>query len=474
VAAAYRGRVIDFRGRNPLRAAGYLVGGVLVGAPLLVGMLVLGVVGAALSVVLVGLPLLVLLALSGVPVGALERWRLRLLSGLGEVRHAPTPPGTAPRRTAASPKYVQYEGDAAARRCTAPNDAGTHPTSRDRLGPATVPDPHRTPAEPGLTAWARLRLTEQATWRELAYALLLAFVLWPLDLLVLAFALAVPGAMIGAPVQLAVSAGSSGDTRIVKLWLIDSYPQAAVCAAAGLVLLLALLWPLTLYARARAAFARLLLAPREAETERRLAEVTRSRARLVAAFDAERRRIERDLHDGAQQRLVALSMTLGLARLDAPLALAGQLAAAHEEAGQVLGELRELIHGIHPQVLADYGLADAIADAADRSPVPVEVSLELPRFAESVESAAYFAVREALANVGKHSGATRARIDGSYQDGRLLIGVRDDGCGGADPAAGSGLTGLADRLAVLDGTLTVTSPAGGPTVLRLEIPCPSR
>lgn len=420
MAAAYRERVIDFRGRNPLRAAGYLGTGVLVGAPLLVGMLLLGVLGAALSVVLVGLPLLVLLALSGVPVGALERLRLRLLD------------------------------------------------------PEPVPDPHGTPAEPGLTVWVRLRVTEQATWRELAYTVLLAFVLWPLDLLVLALTLIVPGAMIGAPVQLAVAAGASGDTRIVKLWLIDSHPQAALCAAAGLVLLLALLWPLALYARARAGFARLLLAPREAEAERRLGEVTRSRARLVAAFDAERRRIERDLHDGAQQRLVALTMTLGLARLDAPPALAGQLAAAHEEADRVLVQLRELIHGIHPQVLADYGLADAIADAADRSPVPVEVSLDLPRFAESVESAAYFAVSEALANVGKHSGAARAWIDGSYEEGRLLVDVRDDGCGGADPAAGSGLTGLADRLAVLDGKLTVTSPVGGPTVLRLEIPCPSR
>ncbi|MFI1437719.1 sensor histidine kinase [Streptomyces fructofermentans] len=421
--------MIDFRGRNPLRAAGYLGTGVLVGVPLLAGLLVLGGVGAALSVVLVGLPLLVLLALSGVPVGALERRRLRLLD------------------------------------------------------PRPVPGPHRTPAEPGLAAWAGLRLTEQATWRELAYAVLLALVLWPLDLLVLTLTLVVPGAMAGAPVQLALS---GGDTRLVKLWRIDGYPEAVLCAAAGAVLLLALLWPLVLYAGARAALARLLLAPREAEDGHRLAEVTRSRARLVAAFDAERRRIERDLHDGAQQRLVALTMTLGLARLDAPPALAGRLAAAHEEAGLVLGELRELIHGIHPQVLADYGLADAVADAADRSAVPVEVALDLPRFAESVESAAYFAVREALANAGRHSGATRVRIDGSYdtgggergagagEGGRLWIEVRDDGRGGADPAAGGGLTGLADRLAVLDGTLGVTSPPGGPTVLRLEIPCPIR
>lgn len=400
-----------------LRAVGYLGGGVLAGVPLFLGLLLLGILGITLAPVLVGLPLLALLALSGVPVGVVERWRLGFLGPV----------------------------------------------------PVPVPDPHRTPAEPGLTAWARLRFTEQATWRELAYTVLLAGVLWPLDLLALFGAVVVPGAMIGAPLQLSVS---GGDTRIAKLWLIDTYGQAVLCAAGGVVLLLVALWPLTAYAGLRAALARLLLAPREAETERELAEVTRSRARLVAAFDAERRRIERDLHDGAQQRLVALTMTLGLARLDAPPGpLAERLAHAHDEAGQVLSELRELIHGIHPQVLADYGLADALADAADRSAVPVDVAVELPRFAESVEAAAYFAVREALANIGKHSGARRAWLNGSYADGQLGIEVGDDGTGGADPGLGSGLTGLADRLAVLGGTLTVTSPPGGPTVLRLEIPC---
>ncbi|MET8227417.1 sensor domain-containing protein [Streptomyces sp. NPDC005301] len=405
--------------RGPVRAFAYLVTGVLTGAPILVGLLVLGVVGVALTPLLVGLPLLVLLALSGVPVGVLERRRLRLA---GPASALPGPP-----------------------------DGGS---------------PHRTPDEPGLAAWARLRLTEPATWRELAYTVLLASVLWPLDLLVLTATIAVPAAMTGAPVQLALS---GGDTRVVKLWPVDSYASAALCATTGAVLLLLLLWPLDRYARARAALARLLLAPREAE--QRLAEVTRSRARLVAAFEAERRRIERDLHDGAQQRLVALGMNLGLLRLDAPPELAARLAAAQRESEQVLLELRELIHGIHPQVLADYGLGDAIADAADRSAVPVEVAVELPRFEEPVESAVYFAVREALANVGRHSGAGQARITGAHARGRLRVEVRDDGRGGADPVRGSGLTGLADRLAALDGTLTVTSPAGGPTVLCLEIPC---
>lgn len=241
---------------------------------------------------------------------------------------------------------------------------------------------------------------------------------------------------------------------------------------AGLVLLAVLLYPLAAPAGARAQLARLLLAPREGELRDRLTEVTRSRARLVSAFEAERRRIERDLHDGAQQRLVALTMTLGLARLDVPAGpLADRLATAHDEAGRVLTELRELIHGIHPQVLADYGLGAALADAADRSAVPVDTGIELPRLDQSVETAAYFAVCEALTNIAKHSGADRAALTARHRRGRLEIEVRDDGDGGADPAAGTGLTGLADRIAVLDGTLTITSPPGGPTVLRVEIPC---
>jgi signal transduction histidine kinase len=202
-------------------------------------------------------------------------------------------------------------------------------------------------------------------------------------------------------------------------------------------------------------------------------ELSRSRVRLVDAFEAERRRIERDLHDGAQQRLVALTMTLGLARLDAPPGpLADQLAKAHDEAGKALAELRELIHGIHPKVLADYGLGAAVADAADRSAVPVDVDLPLPaRFEQAVEAAAYFVVCEALANIAKHSGASRAQVSGGHTGGRLVLEVRDDGRGGADVSAGSGLTGLADRVSVLDGRLSLSSPPGGPTLLRVEFPC---
>ncbi|MFD9906081.1 sensor histidine kinase [Streptomyces sp. NPDC059063] len=395
------------------RGALYVGTGFLLGLLLCAGL----ALGLTLSLILIGIPLL---ALAGIPVGALERQRLRLMLP----------------------------------------------------GPAATP--HRTPEAPGLTAWLRLRVREQATWRELAYAVLMAVVLWPLDLTVAACTLGLPLALVAAPAQLALTGGpDGGGARPAKLWLVDAYPAAWGTAALGLVLLAVLAYPLGAYAVARARLALLLLSAREAETEARLAEVTRSRARLVAAFEAERRRIERDLHDGAQQRLVALSMTLGLARLDADPEgpLAARLATAHREADQVLAELRELIRGVHPQVLADYGLAAALEDAADRSPVPVDTDVRLPRLPEPVESAGYFAVREALANVAKHSGAARVALRARYADGALRVDVRDDGHGGADPARGTGLTGLADRLAVLDGTLTVTSPPGGPTVLSLEIPC---
>ncbi|WP_328400263.1 sensor domain-containing protein [Streptomyces sp. NBC_00390] len=396
------------RGVWPWRSAGYLASSVLTGLPALVALVVL----AGFSLVLVGLPLLVL---GGVSLAVVERRRL----GMADAEPAPSP--------------------------------------------------HRTPAEPGLAAWLRLRLAEQATWREFAYGLLHALVLWPLDLLAVGVAIGLPLGMAAAPLQLALD---GHEARVVKTVLVTGYPQAFAAAAAGAVLLAVLLYPLAALAGARAQLTRLLLAPREGELRDRLTEVTRSRARLVAAFEAERRRIERDLHDGAQQRLVALTMTLGLARLDAPAGpQADRLEAAHGEAGRVLTELRELIHGIHPQVLSDYGLGAALADAADRSPVPVEADLRLPRLDRSVETAAYFAVNEALANAAKHSGADRIRLDGRYEDGLLFIEVRDDGRGGAAAAKGTGLTGLADRLAVLDGTLTITSPTGGPTSLRVEIPC---
>lgn len=405
------------RTARPWRAAAYLLGGGLGGAFAFVVMLLLAVSGTVLAVVLVGLPLLAALALAGVPFAALERRRLRLVD------------------------------------------------------PVPVPDPHRDPDRTGLAAWARTRFREQATWRELGYVLLAATVLWPLELLAVGAALFLPADLIATPVLLALD---GEQVNPLKIHGITGYPEALLCAAAGLLLLPLLLYGLGVLAGARAALARLMLSPGPADLAFRVTELTSSRARLAAAFDAERRRIERDLHDGAQQRLVALSMTLGLARLDAPAGspLAGQLAAAHAEAGQVLTSLRELIHGIHPQVLTDRGLPDAVADVADRSPIPVDTDFELPgRLPEQAESAGYFFVSEALANAARHSGAKRITVTGRHDGARLTVEVADDGRGGADAAKGSGLTGLADRVSVVDGRLTLTSPPGGPTLLRVEIPC---
>ena len=402
----------------PWRSAGYLLTGALTGALLLVGLVVSTVAGGVLALALVGLPLLLGTALAGLPVARLERARLRLVDG----------------------------------------------------DPA--PDPHLPPAAPGLRAWLTTRLRERATWRELGHALLFAVLLWPVDALALTAGLLLPAAVTATPLLMA-TVGDGREAKVLKLWTVTSWPAAAGAAVLGVALLVVGAYLLGVAAGAHAGLTRLLIAPREAGLHAVVTELTRSRVRLVDAFEAERRRIERDLHDGAQQRLVALTMTLGLARLDAPPGpLADQLARAHDEAGRALEELRELIHGIHPQVLADYGLAAAVADAADRSAVPVDVDLDLTgRLPGSVEAAAYFVVCEALANVARHSGASRARVGGGHRDGRLLLEIGDDGRGGARAGAGSGLTGLADRVSVLDGRLTLSSPVGGPTLLRVEIPC---
>ncbi|MFC8532413.1 sensor histidine kinase [Streptomyces sp. NPDC057249] len=400
----------------PWRAALYLLTGAFTGVLTLVVLLLLAVAGGALAVVLVGLPLLLTLALSGIPLAALERRRLRLVD------------------------------------------------------PRPLEPVHGEPDGTGLIAWLRTRLREWATWRELAYALLTAVVLWPLEAVTVGAALTICGGLISTPVVLAVSGGE--EVRVLKLWLAHSYPAAFGALLAGLVLLPVFAYPVGVLAAWRAALTRALLSDSGAGA--RLRELDRSRSRLVDAFEAERRRIERDLHDGAQQRLVALSMTLGLARLEGPdEPLDGLLAKAHGEADTALVEIRELIRGIHPQVLTDRGLSAAVEDVADRSVVPVDVELDLPeRLPGAVESGVYFAVCEALANAAKHSGAERVRVSGRVARGRLVVEVADDGRGGASAGAGTGLQGVADRLSVLDGRLVLSSPPGGPTVFRLEVPVP--
>ena len=214
----------------------------------------------------------------------------------------------------------------------------------------------------------------------------------------------------------------------------------------------------------------------DAELRASLAELRASRARIVEAGDAERRRLERDLHDGAQSRLVALKLLLTSARLRARRGgddVEGMLGEAIEELDTSLSELRELARGIHPAVLTDHGLEPALQALASRAPVPVEVKADPEeRLPGNVESAAYFVVSEALANVAKYAQATEAAVAVRRTDGRVTVDVTDDGIGGADVNRGSGLRGLADRVAALDGTLSLESPVGGGTHLHAEIPCP--
>ncbi|HEY2316200.1 MAG TPA: histidine kinase, partial [Streptosporangiaceae bacterium] len=222
--------------------------------------------------------------------------------------------------------------------------------------------------------------------------------------------------------------------------------------------------------------ARLLLAPtRGSELASQVARLTQTRSQTLDASAAELRRIERDLHDGAQARLVAMGMALDAAGhlLDDDLASARALIReARDSSALALAELRDLVRGIHPPVLADRGMAEAIRALTLGMPLHVDYACDLAdRPPAPVESAAYFAVSELLANVSKHADASRAWIDIRHEAGMLRIGISDDGRGGAEPARGTGLRGIERRLAAFDGVLALSSPAGGPTVVNLEIPC---
>lgn len=214
----------------------------------------------------------------------------------------------------------------------------------------------------------------------------------------------------------------------------------------------------------------------QAEVQAQLEQVRASRARIVEAGDAERRRLERDLHDGAQQRLVTLSLALGMARDRAAGAdpeLAALITSAGKEAREALTELRELARGIHPAVLTETGLTGAVQALVERSPVAVTIT-EVPdgRFPAAVEATAYFVISEALANVAKHAMADGAQVTICRHPGRLVVEVSDDGAGGARAEGGSGLRGLADRVASVGGVLRVDSPPGGGTRLEADLPCP--
>jgi signal transduction histidine kinase len=261
-------------------------------------------------------------------------------------------------------------------------------------------------------------------------------------------------------------------------WIVDSPLQALPLTVIGVP---AVLVSLNLYnglAWLWALFARVMLGPSAAQLHERVDDLRDARARIIAAADAERRRIERDLHDGAQQRLVALSLTLGMAesRLAAdPAAAAPLIAQAREEAQHAVKELRELASGIHPALLSERGLGPALEALAARAPVPTTVDgVPEQRLPPPVESACYFVTAEALTNVAKYAGATSAGVHLAVEHGRARLIVRDDGAGGADLSSGTGLRGLRDRVEALDGRLEVDSPPGLGTTVIAEIPLGDR
>ncbi|MEV0677827.1 sensor domain-containing protein [Actinosynnema sp. NPDC050436] len=338
-----------------------------------------------------------------------------------------------------------------------------------------IPPPYRRLPEGSLYTRTKAMLTDPATWRDFAYWMVMlplgivefavVVALWPAVLALTFF----PLVWHWLPGTLEVSIGDA-------TWLVDSLGKALPLSVLGLLLGVLVLPVVKALGRAHAALAQGLLGPSrtrflEAETDR----LSASRARGVEAAEAERRRIERDLHDGAQQRLVAVAMGLGRARgkmESDPQAAAELIAEAHADAKLAISELRDLARGIYPSVLGDRGLDAALSSLAAKCPIPVDVSVDVePRPPTAVESAAYFTVAEALTNIAKHAGATRAAVKVTRTENSVVVEVTDNGHGGAQIRPGGGLAGLADRAATIDGVVVVVSPVGGPTVIRTELPC---
>ncbi|MEU3881149.1 sensor histidine kinase [Streptomyces californicus] len=342
-----------------------------------------------------------------------------------------------------------------------------------------IPVPYRPfPRElrPGVTGQVErttLMLKDPATWRDL---------LWLLVDMTAGSVLAVVAAgLMLYPVESVVLA--AGLWRVFQdepYWYmfvpVDSQLTGLAALALGIVLFHVGLRATEAVLRAHFLLARTVLAPaRDEELARRVERLTETRHEAVDTAASELRRIERDLHDGAQARLVAMGMNLGtieaLVEKD-PAQAKKMLAMARESSAEALTELRDLVRGIHPPVLAERGLGDAVRALALRLPVATEVTVELAGRAEApVESAAYFAVSEALTNAVKHAQAERVYVDLHHTEGMLRISVTDDGKGGAVAGPGSGLSGIERRLGTFDGVLAVSSPAGGPTMVTMEIPC---
>ena len=337
-------------------------------------------------------------------------------------------------------------------------------------------DPVVHPEGRGWRGWLRRlqrRATDRARWKEIGYHLV-SFVTSVLGLVVISLIWGASVAFIALPAYLEALPGDSA-----RFWLfeISSTPGALLLAVAGVGLFMVAPTLTRAVVAAQAGLARLLIGRnRDAELTEQVTRLEQSRSAAVDSAEAERRRIERDLHDGAQQRLVALAAGLGSARekLDADDVDGGRelVSHAHEEAKAALKEIRDLVRGIHPVILEDRGLDAALSAVVARSPVPVSLRVEpMARPSAPAESAAYFVVNEALTNVARHSQATRAHVSIARSGNRLIVEIHDDGVGGADASKGTGLQGLRDRVIGQGGSLHVISPEGGPTTISVEVPC---
>ena len=334
-----------------------------------------------------------------------------------------------------------------------------------------IPPPAPVPAEP--KGWRRMNLlfVARSTWLPTAYALIRL----PFSLLQAIVVLSVWGLGVALVALPAYNGALPGGHAHLGAFALNNLAWVALGVVIGVAMLLAAPSLTRVLAAEDAAVARWLLGPgRQARMEARIGELETSRAGVVDAAETERRRIERDLHDGAQQRLVSLAMELGRARAkfaSDPKAAEAIVGQAHEQAKEALSELRNLVRGVHPPVLSDRGLDAALSGLAALSPVPVTVRVDLPvRPPAGVEAIAYFVVAEALTNVAKHAKASRALVTVTRSGDLLNVAISDDGVGGAS-LDGQGLSGLAARVAGIDGRLLVTSPDGGPTVIEAVLPC---
>ena len=344
------------------------------------------------------------------------------------------------------------------------------------LGLQVAPPPARERPEGN---WQKMRsfLTDTPGWKGLGYgALMLPVGIVNFTVAVTMWALAVGGTTY--PLWGWAVPQTDWHDRVVHGWLKTGYISAAFVI--GVLALIATPHIVRgLAAMDRGLIKGLLGGSPTAELRQRVESLTVSRDASVDIADAERRRIERDLHDGVQAQLVTLAMDLGMARQkleagsNADPAVLALVERAHDDSKRAVADLRNLVRGIHPAVLTDRGLDAAVSALAARSTIPVEVNISLAeRPPATIESAAYFVIAEALTNAAKHSGASLVRVDGRAVDGRLRIEVTDDGQGGAAPQDGGGLAGLSSRLAAVEGRLRIASPVGGPTTILADMPLP--